>query len=122
MTFVWQLHEEYRKLTLARQKKKLNLKRERESVKKILKEWWTIYQTLDESYNEWADFCLSIFLPDLPSHWNMIVNLQPWQFVTNADTILFSHMFVYSEDVIMMSHGVGLENLMNKSVQQLSIY
>ncbi|KAK7491474.1 hypothetical protein BaRGS_00017303 [Batillaria attramentaria] len=46
------LHEEYRKLGLARQKKKTNLKRERESVKKVLKEWWAIYQTLDDSYNE----------------------------------------------------------------------
>lgn len=46
------LHEEYRKLSAARQKKKPNLKRERESVKKVLKEWWAIYQTLDDSYNE----------------------------------------------------------------------
>ena len=47
-----QLHEEYRKLSLARQKKKPNLKRERESVRKVLKEWWAVYQSLDESYNQ----------------------------------------------------------------------
>lgn len=46
------LHEEYRKLGLARQKKKPNMKRERESVKKVLKDWWAIYQTLDDSYND----------------------------------------------------------------------
>lgn len=45
------LHDEYRKLNLARQKKKPNLKRERECVKKVLKEWWSIYQSLDESYD-----------------------------------------------------------------------
>ena len=49
--FFFQLHEEYRKLTSAKQKKKPNLKRERESVKKVLKEWWTIHQSLDENHN-----------------------------------------------------------------------
>ncbi|KAL8603815.1 hypothetical protein ACOMHN_058550 [Nucella lapillus] len=48
------LHEEYRKLNAARQKKKPNLKRERESVKKVLKDWWSVYQALDDSYNHTA--------------------------------------------------------------------
>ncbi|XP_076471124.1 transcriptional adapter 3-B-like isoform X2 [Babylonia areolata] len=46
------LQEEYRKLNAARQKKKPSLKRERESVKKVMKEWWAIHQALDESYNQ----------------------------------------------------------------------
>ena len=53
LVFLPQLHEEYRKLNLARQKKKPNMKKERESVKKVLKEWWSIYQTLDDSYDPW---------------------------------------------------------------------
>ncbi|KAK7099026.1 transcriptional adapter 3-B-like [Littorina saxatilis] len=46
------LHEEYRKLNVARQKKKPNLKKERESVKKVLKEWWSVYQAVDDSYDQ----------------------------------------------------------------------
>jgi hypothetical protein len=46
-----QLHEEYRKLNAAKMKKKPNLKRERESMKKVLRDWWAAYQVLDEGYD-----------------------------------------------------------------------